>query len=175
LIKEPTSTYQRQVRVKMNQDSVDITNKFSIAAREINRLASKIHVKKGSWLFARHVYTTRELLESKHFDTILAICEKIGDDVLYWCKNEKLSEEGLGTYKREREKVNLRLNSLNKEIQERETTPGENLILYFEGFVAMVLKVLPAIESLIKFGAIYLGLNLSKLIDSSTKNQKLLP
>jgi hypothetical protein len=114
-------------------------------------------------------------LESKHFDTILAICEKIGDDVLYWCKNEKLSEEGLGTYKREREKVNGKLNSLNKEIQERETTFGENLISYFEGFVAMVLKVLPAIESLLKIGAVYLGLNLSKLLDSSTKNQKLLP
>jgi hypothetical protein len=162
-------------RAFMNQDSLDIANKFSIVEREINRLSSKIHVQKGNWFFAKHVYTTKELLESKHFDKILAICEKIGDDVLRWCQNEKLSEEGLETYRRERGKINWKLNSLNKEIQERESTLGENLLSYYEGFIALILKILPAIESLLKIGALYLGLKGSNLLDSSTRNSKLLP
>ncbi len=69
----------------------------------------------------QQVYTTDQLRDSEHFRRIHALCEKIGDDVLNWCRNGKLSEEGAHTYRMEPQKVDRNLAVLRREILERDS------------------------------------------------------
>lgn len=157
-----------------NKDSLSISHKFGLAEREIGRLSSKIHLQKGAWFFKKHIYSVEELLESEHYDKIFAICEKIGDDVVNWHRHGKLSQEGFDTYQRERDNIRRQLNLLNKEIQNRIPTGWENFLSIFEGFVVIVMKVLPTVAKIIKTVAAYLEIDVSKLLGSG-KKQKLLP
>ena len=156
----------------MNQDSLSITKKFSLVEYELNQISAKIHLKKGSWVLMQHVYTMDQLRNSEHFRRIHAICEKIGDDVLNWCRNGKLSEEGARTYDMERQKVKRNLAVLHKEILERDPTPVDNLANFLKIFWEVIMKVLPVIETLLRIGAAYQGL---KLPGNPVGNQKLLP
>ena len=156
----------------MNQDSLSITKKFGLVEYELNLISAKIHLKKGSWVLMQHVYTTDQLRDSEHFRRIHAICEKIGDDVLNWCRNGKLSEEGARTYKMERQKVDRNLAVLQKEILERDRTAMDDLAYFLNVFWQVIMKVLPVIETLLRIGAAFQGL---KLPGNPVGNQKLLP
>lgn len=156
----------------MNQDSLSITKKFSLVEFELNQLSAKIHLKKGSWLIMQHVYTTDQLRDSEHFRRIHAICEKIGDDVLNWCRNGKLSEEGARTYKMERQKVDRNLAVLEREILERDSTPLDDIAYFLQIFWQVIMKALPVIETLLKIAVAFQGL---KQLENSVGNQKLLP
>lgn len=157
-----------------NEDALLIAHKFGIAEREIERLASKIHLQKGAWFFRRHMFSVEDLIESEHYDKIYAICEKIGDDVIHWHQSGKLTAEGLETYQKEREGIRRKLNSLNKEIETRLPTIWENFLSIFEGFVVVVMKVLPTVAKIVKTIAAYLDVDPSRLLGTG-KKQKLLP
>lgn len=151
-----------------------ISRKFQVAKSELERLSLKIHIQKGSWLFRKHVYSVEELLESEHYNKIYAVCEKIGDDVYNWYLNDKLSEEGRETYEKEREGIRRKLVALHKDIQDRKPTGWENFLSIFEGFVVIVMKVIPTFAKIVKMVANYLEVDVSKLL-SSGKSPKLLP
>ena len=67
--------------------------KFARVHLEIDALRSEVRLQKGAWIFTRHVHTREALLESPRLDRIHSICEKIGDDVLRWIKQDRLQDE----------------------------------------------------------------------------------
>lgn len=160
---------------RINHDARVIANKFSLVEHELDLLASKIHLKKGTWVLMTHVYTTDELMESEHFHRIHAIVEKIGDDVMHWRKNGMLSEDGMTAYQLERLAVKRKLSALKKEIREREKTPGDKLSTFFADFCQLVLKALPVIEYLLRLAPLIETVRTMKLNEASAGPQKLLP
>lgn len=160
---------------RTNQDARVITNKFSLVEHELDLLATKIHLKKGTWVFMTHVYTTQELMDSDHFRRIHAICGKIGDDVMHWSSHGKLSEEGMTAYQLERLAVKRKLSALKKQIREREATAADTLLPFFTGFVQTILKALPLIDTLLRIFPVLDGMRNLKLPDLSSAQQKLLP
>jgi len=130
-----------------------IENKFSRAEREIEQLRSKVGLKTGVWLFTRHLHSPHDLLESEHHNKVFSVCEKIGNDVIHWHQNNTLDDEDLDAYRRCRDRIGRKLRAVNKLIRERQPTTWEKFFMLFEGFVTIVLQVLPTVGRLLRNAA----------------------
>jgi hypothetical protein len=146
----------------MNQDALIISNRFSIAEHEIERLRAKINIQHGPWVFKKHIYSIQDLQASEHFDKIYSICMKIGDDISHWHQSKKLSDDGMVTYHRKRAEIDHKLRTVNKEIEARLPTAWENILSILEDFVVLIAKALPPLGKLIKASAGALGVDIHK-------------
>ena len=119
--------------------------KFSIAYREIEKLKSKIHEKKGLSIFKTHLYTKDDLLKSEHHHKIYSVSEKIHDDVVHWIRNNMFTNQQKRIYTKERDKFEQKLNSVNSEIAQRQPTWWENCKQVCIEFKELVMNNIPRI------------------------------
>ena len=146
----------------MNEDVLIINNKFNVVEREIERLKVKIHITKVLGFLNYMSTRLKNLSESKPYNRIYSICEKIGSDIEYWSKSGSVSQEGLDAYHKGREETLRKLRSLNKDIEHRIPTLLEGILAILNGFVVIIATVLPTVAKLIKTVALLTGIDAPK-------------
>ena len=141
--------------------------KFKRIEKEIDFLRTEIGLIQGGWIFSRHDYTAQELLESRRWEKIFSISEKISDDVLNWVRRGNFTTEGQETYRRRRDRVAQKLRGVNKAIKERQPTGWEMCLAVFQDAAKIVMRILPTTANLIKLAR--------KALSSRQDSTKLLP
>jgi hypothetical protein len=116
---------------------------FGRVLQELDRLRARIYQIDGVWIFRFHRYTVEELLQSRHAQQVLSITEKIGSDIGYWVREQRLGKLTLATYIAKRESVFAKLDKLIDEVILRKPTKWEITKTLLRHFLKIVLGNLP--------------------------------
>ena len=138
--------------------------KFSRVHLEIDSIQDMLLLKKGAWIFTRHVYSKEDLFRLPQFRKLHTICRKIGSDVIAWNEANSFPEDGREAYRNARARVARSLTKLRKAIQDRKPTALEKLLEFFDGFVAVINDLLPTLAKLIRIGTKLLAAKAAPLL-----------
>ncbi len=126
----------------MSLEEERIKSKFRPVFRELKALNKKID-KKDGWIFIEHKYTIEELLDSKHHAKIDSYTAKIGDDIQQWHDVGKLSNIEEELYYLKRNKVEDKLEYINKDIENREPTWWEEVKYTMKEYIVIIMDNMP--------------------------------
>jgi hypothetical protein len=116
---------------------------------KIDEMHAGIFAKRGLFIFKTHALSQDELLEHPILDRIHALCGQIDNIVRSWMANENADPPLASFYYDNRILVEQKLSSLRAEIVARKPTFWEAFLHTLEGLMRHVLKLLPALPSVL--------------------------
>ena len=119
--------------------------KFAFVHERIRTVQKMVFQQRGLF-FTRHVYSVEELLASPEFSKIDSTARKIADDFHQWYSRGAVSDQGLLFYEMFRQQCEERFEDLQASIRDRRPTFWEAAVQSLNGFVKLVLSVLPVVE-----------------------------
>ena len=138
--------------------------KFKPVYAEMKTLRGKIHKKEWFLFVDYHPYSVEDLKKSEHLSRINSITRKIGDDVSYWNRRNKIDQEGTKQYYKHRDYTLEWLERIDKEIEMRDSTLWDDIFSIFNDFIEIIMSNLPILGSIFpELTPIWNGFNIWKI------------
>jgi uncharacterized protein YdcH (DUF465 family) len=122
---------------------VAIDTRFKKVFLEVDNLEKKIQNKEWSRVFPDKNYTFENLMKSQNYYNIYNFTRIIGDDLTLLCKQEKVSDDEVKLYQKQRYHLDNELHRLNLLIEEQDRIFWESTKEILEQFAHTIMLNLP--------------------------------
>ncbi|MDR3259185.1 MAG: hypothetical protein LBT51_06155 [Fusobacteriaceae bacterium] len=117
---------------------------FKRINKDIDQLFGKNEEMEG-WIFMSHKYSVNDLMNSREYDDIYSIVEKMASDVENWRVNNQMNHSTMRVYNVNRELLANRMKRLDDAIKNRKETLWDSIREFFNKLWNEIMKILPVI------------------------------